>query len=203
MTVLEKIGALFARKDPASFAALSAEVAAEGGDEAPAQAETPAKPKSVGSLVTELKVDTTAFDAALKAAADKARNLLVNGFTQNAKAFVGGLLAAEKVAPADTAKLTQLYVAHALADVENPVTVGAGEEAVTYSRLDHFTSELNARGKRNVSGEFIAADGSNVPAELKGFKILQTASTPEDEKAAKAAKHKDEMLATLGEKPAK
>lgn len=205
MTVLERIGSYFARKDPAAFAEAAASIA--DAPEVAAETTNTASNGQASSVPTvRVLADGSIMDAAGRvfvpkeevAAVASARKLLSAGFRKNAEAFVSAALKDGKALPGEKDSTIALFVAHALADVESPVTAEVDGQTVTYSRLDHFTAAIDKRPSHGLTSEVIAGDEGSVPESLKQFKILPEARTPEDKKAAKAKKHKAEMLEAVG-----
>lgn len=106
---------------------------------------------------------------------------------RDAASFLAAEVKAERVLPADTGKLTALFVDFALADHDNPIKAQVNGQDVTYSRLGHFKDELAARGKNGHTTEVIGSDPEESAANLAktGRKPLANDPTPDEQADAK------------------
>lgn len=115
-----------------------------------------------------------------------AHDALAKVVRTQADAFIAAEVKAGRVLPADVNRLAVLYVDFAMADQSSPITATVDGKTEAYSRLSHFTAEIGQRGKHNLTEERIPADSAEIPAALKGLKLLPHADPDATRTASKA-----------------
>lgn len=148
---------------------------AEGGFAALATAPAVSPDKIREDVKAEIKAEFEAREAKAKAEADRlvAEAKVVAASEAKAKAWVAGLLKAEKITPAEASNLEILAATFAADDARNPLQ----NDGKTVSRFDVFAAPYEKKEPHGLTREVVPGDGNKGLA--KGLKVLASADDSE------------------------